>query len=78
MLRLASLHSYSTSDEQLSSALPVVRRCWGSIGTLAAKMMRGQEIGHDDVLAALGVTDGGGPGSFQLSLIASGAVSPHP
>lgn len=67
-LRLASLHSYTTSDEQLSAALPVVRRCCRPIGALAAKMFAGHEIGHDDVLAALGVTDGGGPSSLQMSM----------
>ena len=77
-LRLAGLHSYSTADEQLWAALPIVRRCWRSIGTLAAKMMRGQEIGHDDVLAALGVTDGGGPGSSQLATIRAGGTPSRP
>lgn len=74
VLRLAAFHSYLTSDEQLWAALPVVRQCWRPIGILAAKMMRGQEINHDDVLAALGVTDGGGPGSAQLAAIRNGGV----
>ncbi|MGP4054144.1 hypothetical protein ACTWP6_04860 [Mycobacterium sp. 4D054] len=73
-LRLASLHSYTTSDEQLAAVLPVVRRCWRPIGALAAKMMRGHEIDHNDVLAALGVTDGGGPGSSQLAAIRAGGT----
>ena len=68
-LRLAALHSYSSADEQLCEALPVVRRHWRSIGTLAAQIFAGHEIGNDDVLAALGVTDGGGPGSVELATL---------
>lgn len=67
-LRLASLHAYTSADEQLWAALPVVRRCWRPIGTLAVKMFAGHQIGHDDVLAAMGVTDGGGPSSLQISM----------
>ncbi|WP_349268970.1 hypothetical protein MPNTM1_04190 [Mycolicibacterium parafortuitum] len=72
-LRLASLHSFSTSDEQLWTALPIVRRCWRPIGILAAKMFARHEINHDDVLAALGVTDSGGPSSVDLARIRNGA-----
>lgn len=56
-LRLASLHSYASADEQLWAALPVVRQCWRPIGALAAQMFTRYEIGHDAVLTALGVTD---------------------
>lgn len=73
-LRLAALHSYTSADEQLWAALPVVRRHWRSIGTLAAQMFAGHEIDHDDILAALGITDGGGPGSAQMATIRSGAA----
>ena len=73
-LRLASLHSYTSADEQLGAALPVVRRCWRPIGALAAKMFAGHEIGHDDVLTALGVTDGGGPHSVELATIRNGSA----
>lgn len=76
-LRLAALHSYSSSDEQLWEALPAVRRHWRAIGTLAAQMFAGHEIDHDDVLAALGVTDGGGPGSVELAAIRDGGATPR-
>lgn len=66
-LRLASLHSYASSDEQLWAVLPVVRRHWSAIGPLAAKVFAGHAIGHDDVLAALEVTNGGGHESAQLA-----------
>ncbi len=58
--------------------MPTVKRCWRSVTTLAAQIWAGNEIGHDDVLAALGITDGGGPRSLPLSLVASGAAPPHP
>ncbi len=70
-LRLAALHSYTSADEQLWEALPVVRRHWRTIGTLAAKIFAGHEIGHDDVLAALGLGATCTPASTQLALIAS-------
>lgn len=72
-LRLAALHSHASADEQRWEVLPVVRRCWRPIGALAAQMFAGHEIGHDDVCAALGVTDGGGLCSVELATIATAA-----
>ncbi|NVN51700.1 M50 family metallopeptidase [Mycolicibacterium hippocampi] len=77
-LRLAALHSHASADEQLWEALPVVRRRWRPIGTLAAKIFAGHEIGHDDVLAALGITDDdGATAGAKLAMIASGGT-PRP
>lgn len=77
-LRLATFHSERNHQEMLAAAVPVVRRCWPSITALAVQIWAGNDVTHDDVLAALGITDGGGPRSPQLSLIASGAVTPRP
>lgn len=77
-LRLATFHSTENHQEMLAAALPVVNRCWRSITALAAQMFAGNEIDHNDVLGALGVTDGGGLGSPQLALIASAMRDPRP
>jgi hypothetical protein len=73
-LRLASLRSLHTPSETLTEVLPVVLRCWTAIGQLATDLHSGREITHADVCAALGLTDGGGPGSFELAMIHSGST----
>lgn len=77
-LRLATFHTEQNHEELLAAGLPVVRQYWRSITALAAQLFVGNEIVHDDALTALGVTDGGGPGSLQLSMIAGGAKLPRP
>lgn len=52
--------------------------CWSSIATVANRLYFEGEVRHADVCAALGVTDGGGPGSFQLANIKAGLQRPVP
>lgn len=59
-----------------AAVVPMLERCWPAVVTLARRLFRDSEAGHDDVLAALGVTDGGGPGSFQLANIRAGMRLP--
>jgi hypothetical protein len=51
---------------------PLMERCWPSIVKVAQKLLRDNEVRHDDVCRALGLSDAGGPGSFELALIRSG------
>lgn len=72
------LHTMSLSTMQPMSASllavrPLVSQCWGAIADLATSLYFGDEIGHSDVCAALGITDGGGPASMQLALLRSGS-----
>ena len=53
---------------------PLLMRCWPAICAVAAKLWRDSEIGHADVCAALGLTDGGGPGSLELAMIRNGSA----
>ncbi|WP_137146934.1 hypothetical protein [Mycolicibacterium sp. CR10] len=55
-----------------SDVLPLIQRTWPSIARLGAQLYRDGTIGNTDVLAALGVTDGGGVTSSQLAQIRSG------
>ena len=73
-LRLTSLSSRQSLPEQLTEVLPVVLRCWSAIGTLAAGLYLGNELSHADVCTALGLADGGGPGSLELAIIRSGGA----
>jgi hypothetical protein len=73
-LRLASLSSVESPTAPLTDVLPVVLRCWPAIGEVATALALGEEITHADVSAALGLTDCGGPGSFELALIRSGSA----
>lgn len=52
--------------------VPMVERLWDPITTIAGRLHREGTASHTDVLAALGITDGGGPGSYQLALLAAG------
>lgn len=54
---------------------PLLERCWPAICELSKTLYFKGEIGHDDVCAALGITDGGGPGSFELACIRAGLRS---
>ena len=49
----------------------VLERCWLAVETLAKQLFYGQS-GHRDVCAALGLSDDGGPGSFELANIRAG------
>lgn len=58
---------------------PVIERCWPAVIRVAQQLYRTGEVGQADVVAALGITDGGGPGSSQLaSLRAAGFRSVPP
>lgn len=52
--------------------VPLLERCWPSVLTVARKLLSGAEVHQRDVCTALGLTDDGGPGNFELSLIRSG------
>lgn len=53
-------------------------RTWPAVIRVAQQLWSTGEATHDDVLKALGITDGGGPGSVQLSNLRAGlrAVPP--
>lgn len=53
-------------------AIALLERCWPAVEMLAGKLFRDGQIGHRDVCAALGLSDDGGPGSFELACIRSG------
>jgi hypothetical protein len=74
-LRLASLSSREPRSGPLTDVLPVVLllHC-DAIGKLATVLCARREITHADVCTALGLTDGGGPGSFELALVRSGSA----
>ena len=50
----------------------LMERCWPAVKTLAKGLYFTGTATHTDVCAALGLTDGGGPGSLGLTLIRSG------
>jgi hypothetical protein len=49
----------------------LVERCWPAVQTLARQLFDKGEVFEADVLAALGITDGGGRTSAQLALLRS-------
>lgn len=51
---------------------PLLERCWPAVIRTAQQLHKDGEVTQDDVLAALGVDDGGGPTSVQLASIRSG------
>ncbi|WKG01383.1 hypothetical protein [Mycolicibacterium sp. HK-90] len=51
---------------------PILERCWPAVLTVARQLHLTGEAHHDDVCAALGVTDGGGMTSVQLASLRSG------
>lgn len=59
-----------------SSVQPLIDRCWPAVLTVARQLHLTGEVHHEDVCAALGVTDGGGMGSVQLASIRSGGRVP--
>lgn len=63
---MATLHPVPVPAAELQRLLS---RCWTAVGDLAADLYLGRAITHARVCAALGVTDGGGPGSAQLAMI---------
>ncbi|MGV7633070.1 hypothetical protein [Mycobacterium persicum] len=57
---------------------PLVERCWPAVIRVAKQLHKSGEVAQADVLAALGVDDGGGPGSSQLASLRSGTRSVPP
>lgn len=51
---------------------PVIERAWPAVIRVAKHLHRTGEVTHADVCEALGITDGGGPGSAQLSGLRAG------
>lgn len=54
-----------------AAAQPILERCWPAVLTVARQLHRTGEVHHEDVCAALGITDGGGVTSVQLASIRS-------
>lgn len=67
-------HLRGAAMSQASVIVPTIENVWPSIETVAKLLHRTGKATHPDVCKALGVTDGGGPGSTELSLIRGGAV----
>jgi hypothetical protein len=55
-----------------ASVVPLLNRAWPAVMKGAQKLYAEGEVVHADVLAALGITDQGGPGSVQLASLRSG------
>ncbi|WP_019969755.1 hypothetical protein [Mycobacterium sp. 141] len=49
-----------------------LERAWPAVLTCARRLYTAGEAHHDDVCKALGLTDGGGPGSVQLANLRAG------
>lgn len=70
---VAAAAASATGDHSARDVKPVIDRCWPAVITLAQQLRRTGQVRHDDVLAALGVTDGGGMTSVQLASLRSGS-----
>ena len=55
--------------------VPVLHRSWSAVVTVTKKLFFDGHAGHRDVCAALGLSDEGGPGSFELANIRAGLRS---
>ncbi len=81
----ALLDSTGHNDRQVLTAaggthegagvVPMLDRCWPAVLTVARKLHTVGEIHQEDVLGALGITDGGGEFSVQLASLRSGSAS---
>ncbi len=69
------LTSVHRSWSSCGLVVPLLERCWPSVLAVSKTLLRGDEVGHKDVCNALKLTDDGGPGSFDLSLIRSGCAT---
>jgi hypothetical protein len=66
---------YDNTSAEAHSVVPTLPdRCWLSVIAVAQTIDRAGEARHDDVCAALGITDGGGLGSTQLANLRRAAV----
>lgn len=57
------------------AAVPLIDRCWPGVIRVAQQLHRVGEVHQGDVLAALGITDGGGRTSVQLAALRSNVRS---
>lgn len=64
--------SGNPTAEARAAVPPMIDRCWPAVTRVAQQLFTTGEATHDDVLAALGVTDGGGLGSSQLASLKAG------
>jgi hypothetical protein len=55
-----------------SGVTPLLERCWPAVEAVAVELLVTGQVDHRDVCAALGLSDDGGPGSFELACIRSG------
>lgn len=53
--------------------MPLLERCLPAVKSVAKTLFVEGEAAHADVCAALGLSDDGGPGSFELAAIRSGS-----
>lgn len=60
------------------SVTPLVEQCWPAVIRVAQQLYRAGEVTQADVVAALGITDGGGRTSCQLAGLRSGCRSVPP
>lgn len=61
-----------------TAVVPLMERCWPAVVRVAQKLHKAGEVHQQDVLAALGVTDGGGLTSVELAGLRSGCRSVPP
>lgn len=52
--------------------VPLLERSWSAVKTIAKQLYFHGTASHQDVCAALGLTDEGGPGSLGLAMIRGG------
>ncbi|BCI83456.1 hypothetical protein MTY66_50810 [Mycolicibacterium sp. TY66] len=81
----AAMRSHGCHDDRVLTAAggshegaavqPILDRCWPAVMTLAKKLYKVGEVSHEDVCAALGITDGGGYYSKQAASLRSGSRS---
>ncbi|OBF93043.1 hypothetical protein A5773_20055 [Mycobacterium sp. 852014-52450_SCH5900713] len=64
--------SGDTSNEARLTVPPLLEMTWPAVVSVAQVLHRQGEARHDDVCKALGISDGGGPGSAQLAHIRAG------
>ena len=61
------------SAEARSAVPPLLDRAWPAVVRVAQQLFITGEATHDDVLKALGITDGGGTSSSQIASRGAGS-----
>ncbi|WP_142280282.1 M50 family metallopeptidase [Mycobacterium paraense] len=71
----------TSDDEALCAAggpaaavgvVALLERCWPAVERVAVELLVSGQVGHAEICTALGLSDEGGPGSFELACIRSG------